>query len=96
MTSKRIEIAADDGHFDAYLAAPDAGKGPGVILVTHIYGVDRDTLRPPCPTRPRGLSRPRAAWHVPAVGHIRVEEHNQRATRPKDVPRCCGDIRRIG
>lgn len=43
MTGKQIEIAADDGRFDAYLAAPDKGKGPGVILVTHIYGVDRDT-----------------------------------------------------
>jgi len=43
MTSKQIEIAAEDGRFDAYLAAPDQGKGPGAILVTHIYGVDRDT-----------------------------------------------------
>lgn len=43
MTGKQIEIAADDGTFDAYLAAPEKGKGPGVILVTHIYGVDRDT-----------------------------------------------------
>ena len=29
MTGKQIEIAADDGSFDAYLAAPDKGKGPG-------------------------------------------------------------------
>jgi len=43
MTGKQIEIAADGGRFDAYLAAPDAGKAPGVVLVTHIYGVDRDT-----------------------------------------------------
>lgn len=43
MTGKEIEIAAEGGKFDAYLAAPDKGKGPGVILVTHIYGVDRDT-----------------------------------------------------
>jgi carboxymethylenebutenolidase len=43
MSGRQIEIAADDGSFDAYLAAPDKGKGTGVILVTHIYGVDRDT-----------------------------------------------------
>jgi carboxymethylenebutenolidase len=43
MTGKQIEITANDGSFDAYLAAPDKGKGPGVVLVTHIYGVDRDT-----------------------------------------------------
>jgi carboxymethylenebutenolidase len=40
---KQIEIAAEDGRFDAYVAVPDQGKGPGVVLVTHIYGVDRDT-----------------------------------------------------
>jgi len=44
MSSKQIGIAAEDGrHFDAYLAAPATGKGPGVVLVMHIYGVDRDT-----------------------------------------------------
>lgn len=47
MTGREIEIAADDGKFEAYLAAPETGpnqgKGPGVILVTHIYGVDGDT-----------------------------------------------------
>lgn len=43
MTGKEIEIAAEGGSFDAYLAAPDKGKGPGVILVTHIFGVDPDT-----------------------------------------------------
>lgn len=43
MTGREIEIAADDGKFGAYLAAPETGKGPGVVLVTHIYGVDRDT-----------------------------------------------------
>lgn len=43
MAGRHIEIAADGGKFDAYLAAPDKGKGPGVLLVTHIYGVDADT-----------------------------------------------------
>lgn len=43
MTGEQIEIGTDDGRFDAYLGAPDKGKGPGVILITHIYGVDRDT-----------------------------------------------------
>lgn len=40
---KQIQVAADGGEFDAYLAAPETGKGPGVILVTHILGVDQDT-----------------------------------------------------
>jgi carboxymethylenebutenolidase len=45
MAGRQIDIAADGGTFDAYVAAPDAGKGPGVILVTHIYGVDTDTRK---------------------------------------------------
>jgi len=43
MAGKQIEITADGGKFDAYIAAPASGKGPGVLLVTHIYGVDPDT-----------------------------------------------------
>ncbi|HLI22698.1 MAG TPA: dienelactone hydrolase family protein [Stellaceae bacterium] len=43
MAGKEIAVAADGGSFDAYLAARAQGKGPGVVLVTHIYGVDRDT-----------------------------------------------------
>ena len=43
MEGTDIKVAADGGALDAYIAAPAQGKGPGVILVTHIYGVDRDT-----------------------------------------------------
>jgi carboxymethylenebutenolidase len=43
MAGRQIEIAADGGKFDAYIAASDAGKGPGLVIVTHIYGVDPDT-----------------------------------------------------
>lgn len=40
---KTIQIDAADGKFDAYVAAPASGKGPAVIVVTHIFGVDQDT-----------------------------------------------------
>jgi carboxymethylenebutenolidase len=43
MAGKTIQVTADGGAFDAYVASPAAGKGPGVVLVTHIYGVDDDT-----------------------------------------------------
>lgn len=43
MAGRQIEIAAEGGRFDAYLSEPNKGKGPGVILVTHIFGVDQDT-----------------------------------------------------
>lgn len=39
-----IKIAAEGGAIDAYLAAPAGqAKGPGVIVVTHVMGVDQDT-----------------------------------------------------
>jgi carboxymethylenebutenolidase len=39
-----ITVAAADGQMGAYLAATVTGKkGPGVIVVTHIFGVDQDT-----------------------------------------------------
>jgi carboxymethylenebutenolidase len=40
---REIKIAAADGQMEAYLAAPGTGKGPGVIVVTHVFGVDQDT-----------------------------------------------------
>jgi carboxymethylenebutenolidase len=41
----QVKIAADDDQCEAYLAAPDTSTdaGPGVIVVTHIFGVDQDT-----------------------------------------------------
>lgn len=36
------KIATVDGQMDAYLAAPSTGRGPGVIVVSHIFGIDQD------------------------------------------------------
>jgi carboxymethylenebutenolidase len=36
-----IDITADDGgHFKAYLATPPAGRGPGILLIQEIFGVN--------------------------------------------------------
>jgi carboxymethylenebutenolidase len=43
MAGRTVKVDAADGAFDAYLAAPASGKGPGVVLVTHIFGVCEDT-----------------------------------------------------
>jgi carboxymethylenebutenolidase len=43
MAGQTVKVQADGGAFDAYVSVPAAGKGPGVVLVTHIYGVDEDT-----------------------------------------------------
>jgi carboxymethylenebutenolidase len=39
--SKWIDIAADDGTFQAYLALPHTGKGPGIVLIQEIFGVNQ-------------------------------------------------------
>lgn len=42
MAGKQVEIAADGGKFEGYVAAPDSGKVPGVILVSSIFGLDQN------------------------------------------------------
>ena len=39
-TSSWIEIQAGDGKFGAYLALPRGGKGPGIVLLQEIFGVN--------------------------------------------------------
>ena len=40
-TSTWLDIQTDDGQFQAYLASPRGGKGPGIILLQEIYGVNQ-------------------------------------------------------
>jgi len=37
---ERIEIKTGDGAFGAYLAKPESGKGPGVVVIQEIFGVN--------------------------------------------------------
>ena len=39
-TSSWIDIHANDGQFQAYLALPRGGKGPGIVLLQEIFGVN--------------------------------------------------------
>jgi carboxymethylenebutenolidase len=39
--SKWIDIAAEDGTFQAYQALPHTGKGPGIVLIQEIFGVNQ-------------------------------------------------------
>lgn len=42
MPGEFIDVpAADGGSFKAYLALPAAGKGPGIVLIQEIFGVNR-------------------------------------------------------
>ena len=40
MSGKFIDVAADGGRFRAYLALPEAGSGPGLVLIQEIFGVN--------------------------------------------------------
>ena len=40
MAGKDITIKSPDGAFGAYLAAPTAGKGPGIVVIQEIFGVN--------------------------------------------------------
>jgi carboxymethylenebutenolidase len=38
--SRWIDIQGDDGTFQGYLALPRGGKGPGIVLIQEIFGVN--------------------------------------------------------
>ena len=33
-------ISTPDGSFSAYLASPESGRGPGIVLIQEIFGVN--------------------------------------------------------
>jgi carboxymethylenebutenolidase len=37
---KEISISANDGSFMGYLATPSSGKGPGVVVIQEIFGIN--------------------------------------------------------
>jgi carboxymethylenebutenolidase len=40
MTGRDITINGRDGEFSAYLACPESGRGPGVVVIQEIFGVN--------------------------------------------------------
>lgn len=43
MAGQDIKISASEGgEFDSYLALPESGSGPGVVIISSVYGVDGD------------------------------------------------------
>lgn len=40
MTGRYIQIPHGDNHFNAYLAVPAAGQGPGIVLCQEIFGIN--------------------------------------------------------
>jgi len=41
MTAKQISISGPDGAFAGYLAAPSSGRGPGIVVIQEIFGVNQ-------------------------------------------------------
>ncbi len=40
MSGQEIMIAGPDGSFAAYLASPAAGRGPGIVVIQEIFGIN--------------------------------------------------------
>lgn len=40
VTTQWIDMPAGNGHFGGYLALPKGGKGPGVVIIQEIFGVN--------------------------------------------------------
>ena len=40
MTGRDITIRNGDGAFSAYLASPESGRGPGIVVIQEIFGVN--------------------------------------------------------
>ena len=41
MTGKDITIKGPDGDFGGYLATPDSGRGPGIVVIQEIFGINQ-------------------------------------------------------
>ncbi len=41
MSAKQISISTPDGAFAGYLATPSSGRGPGIVVIQEIFGVNQ-------------------------------------------------------
>ena len=41
MTGQRVTISGKDGNFGGYLASPASGRGPGIVVIQEIFGVNQ-------------------------------------------------------
>src|ERR1700689_4350967 len=41
MSGKDITIQGKDGSFSGYLASPASGRGPGIVVIQEIFGVNQ-------------------------------------------------------
>jgi len=94
----QAQIAAADGEMQAYIAAPGAGKGPGVIVVSYIFGIDQDMKNVCDELAAAGCvaMAPNFFWRDSDSGAL-VEAEVQRAIARAmriDFPKSMDDLRR--
>lgn len=83
MTGTKITLKGADGEFGAYLASPAAGRGPGVIVIQEIFGIN-EFVRQVCDyhaARGRFALAPDLFWRLePGIELTdKSEEHWKRA-----------------
>ena len=55
VTTQWIEIDSDEGTFGAYLAIPHTQRGPGIVLIQEIFGVNEHIRWSPSNTPLTGI-----------------------------------------
>ena len=98
MAGKQIEIAIDGGKCDAYISAPGDGRGPGVILVSSIFGVDQgikdacdDLAQRGCVALAQNFF-----WRDEDPGPLKLEDFQRAIARVQrtDYPKSMDDLKR--
>jgi carboxymethylenebutenolidase len=94
----QIEIEADGGKVDAYLSAPDTGEGPGVVMVSSIFGVNQD-MKDMCDDLAQRGSvalAPNFFWRDQDPGELTLEDMQRAIDRVMriDFTKALGDLGR--
>jgi carboxymethylenebutenolidase len=94
----QIEIEADGGKADAYLSAPETGEGPGVVMVSSIFGVNQD-MKDMCDDLAQRGSvalAPNFFWRDQDPGELTLEDMQRAIDRVMriDFAKALGDLGR--
>src|SRR4051812_21098340 len=98
MTGKQIQIPTGDSTFEAYLSAPAAGKAPGVLLVTSIFGLT-DGMKATCDDLTRRgcvALAPNYFWRDEDSGVLEMANFQRAVARAEriDFDQSMDDVRR--
>jgi carboxymethylenebutenolidase len=91
-----VRIPSSDGEFSGYLSLPRKGRGPGVVVLQEIFGVNA-SMRKICDffaSRQFTVLAPELYWRTnPGVELVETDYENARAIRSKtDDNKAAGDV----